>query len=1073
MRAPTLTEIAFVLASSFCVNADTTTTINPRSNWGTWEGWGTSLAWWAQQFGDRDDLADIFFTLGQTRFGGQTLPGLGFNHARYNAGACSWNSVDGESMVVSPNVKRSRQMEGFWLDWKSEDSNSASWDWSVDVNQRTALNKAIQRGVSKTELFSNSPMWWMTKNHNPSGAADGSENIQSWNLEKHAIYMATVAEVFKSKYSIEFETVDPFNEPTANWWKADGTQEGCHIDISTQARIIEYLDTQLKNRGLSTVIAASDESYYDQAETNLRNIGSSALSKIKRVNVHGYQYGSGDRVAVHELSTAAGKPVYNSEYGDGKASGEDMARNLLYDFRYLKPVAWEYWQVLDQGGWGLIDADNDAKTLGSATQKYFVMAQFARHIRPGMQILDGGADNVVAAYDASRSKLVIVAVNWDDAQYLNFELSGFSGRPSSGATVTRWATQIGSGEQFEACSFHGLSVQYEDQMTSHVSGIGYQNSALRQNPQYQRARHWKEGTKSVGIPTNAVVNTCANLQGCARTNFSPHGRCSPTRVESSRFGYDEAEPAENHASPARDARENGLTRKDMGVGGGSRWVWRRSFSTANVIVPVRKTPSHYFSLSKVVRRSTFHRTANMSATIENPQTYLAKARIAPEIFQLRPDYRALLMVVTGIPPKPSDAASEAYLASAEASAKAALAKTPVNDIPHVVQWKEAYKAFGAKPKKTMNSLEALLRRTDVGLPRVNRLTDIYNAVSISHQIPLGGEDLDKYQGSPYLARAKGDEKFDTKSGGEIVIEHPSPGEAVWCDNEGVTCRRWNWRQCSRTALSDSTTNVLFILDALEALDDERLNKAADELSEELRKLSADVKVILTLDAYRIKNHIQIFLQCLANICLSVSTVLQYGEVRHSQARALVGHDMYNTPFAKNDWHFWQRVSPGLTVCAVMTCVYLVLLKYTPYFVFAFIIIYSLINVHYVQPEFSLTLAIIPATLLHLAFALIHGASIAYLVTRLLVLYGKSKLSRTLMKDEMVFYISIAIGFSISTLVVGFICFLNFNKGLKPILLGQVQRKPRPNELEDDYYIQRLNYNVLPLVDRDSQRFALD
>lgn len=78
-----------------------------------------------------------------------------------------------------------------------------------------------------------------------------------------------------------------------------------------------------------------------------------------------------------------------------------------------------------------------------------------------------------------------------------------------------------------------------------------------------------------------------------------------------------------------------------------------------------------------------------------------------------------------------------------------------------------------------------------------------------------------------------------------------------------------------------------------------------------------------------------------------------------------------------------------------------------------------------------------------------------------------------MKDEMVFYISIAIGFSISTLVVGFICFLNFNKGLKPILLGQVQRKPRPNELEDDYYIQRLNYNVLPLVDRDSQRFALD
>jgi DNA/RNA-binding domain of Phe-tRNA-synthetase-like protein len=112
------------------------------------------------------------------------------------------------------------------------------------------------------------------------------------------------------------------------------------------------------------------------------------------------------------------------------------------------------------------------------------------------------------------------------------------------------------------------------------------------------------------------------------------------------------------------------------------------------------------------------------ANIQDPSSYLANARIAPEIFQLRSDYRALLMVVTNIPPGPCDATSEAFLSSAEATAKASLAKTPVNDVAHVAQWKEAYKAFGAKPKKTMNSLEALLRRVDAGLPRVNRLTDI-------------------------------------------------------------------------------------------------------------------------------------------------------------------------------------------------------------------------------------------------------------------------------------------------------------------------------------------------------------
>jgi hypothetical protein len=52
--------------------------------------------------------------------------------------------------------------------------------------------------------------------------------------------------------------------------------------------------------------------------------------------------------------------------------------------------------------------------------------------------------------------------------------------------------------------------------------------------------------------------------------LSPHRRCSPTRVESSTFGYDEAGPAENQASPPRAEDRNGFTGKEdmgaMGVG---------------------------------------------------------------------------------------------------------------------------------------------------------------------------------------------------------------------------------------------------------------------------------------------------------------------------------------------------------------------------------------------------------------------------------------------------------------------------------------------------------------------------
>lgn len=228
------------------------------------------------------------------------------------------------------------------------------------------------------------------------------------------------------------------------------------------------------------------------------------------------------------------------------------------------------------------------------------------------------------------------------------------------------------------------------------------------------------------------------------------------------------------------------------------------------------------------------------------QKLLQAAYVAPEIFQLRPDYRALLMVVEGIPPGPSDNNSESLLQEAESSAKELLSKDPVTQLPHIAAWRAAYKAFGAKPQKARNSLEALTRRVEGGLPRVNRLTDIYNAISVKHQIPLGGEDLDKYDGSPFLIRASGQEQFQTFSSGEAQAECSEPGEPVWCDNSGITCRRWNWRQGPRTALTDETTRVLFILDALQPLSDDSLVRAADELASILKLLSPTVHT-----AYRI------------------------------------------------------------------------------------------------------------------------------------------------------------------------------------------------------------------------------
>ena len=142
-------------------------------------------------------------------------------------------------------------------------------------------------------------------------------------------------------------------------------------------------------------------------------------------------------------------------------------------------------------------------------------------------------------------------------------------------------------------------------------------------------------------------------------------------------------------------------------------------------------------------------------------------------------------------------------------------------------------AFGVKPRVARSSVEALVRRVDAGLPRVNRLTDLYNAISVEHLVPIGGESLDSYVGPPRLVRAIGDETFDTVADGQPVTAAADPGEVLWRDDLGVTCRRWNWRQCVRTRLDESTSNILFILDGLAPMTTGSLETAGAALVEAL------------------------------------------------------------------------------------------------------------------------------------------------------------------------------------------------------------------------------------------------
>ncbi|MFF7331350.1 B3/4 domain-containing protein [Streptomyces sp. NPDC090306] len=218
--------------------------------------------------------------------------------------------------------------------------------------------------------------------------------------------------------------------------------------------------------------------------------------------------------------------------------------------------------------------------------------------------------------------------------------------------------------------------------------------------------------------------------------------------------------------------------------------------------------------------------------------------VSDDVRALAPGFTHVAIEAHGLTNGPSTEASSALLDDAARRLAGRLAGRAPHEDPHMAAWREVYTAFGSKPSRTRNSAEALAKRalSDAGLPRINLLVDLYNAISVAHLIPVGGEDLDHVRGSMTLVRATGDEDFVTVAGGERIVEHPDAGEVVWRDEEGVTCRRWNWRQGPRTRLTEDTVSGIFLLESLAPMPVADVEAAGAELAELLEKFSPGASI---------------------------------------------------------------------------------------------------------------------------------------------------------------------------------------------------------------------------------------
>jgi DNA/RNA-binding domain of Phe-tRNA-synthetase-like protein len=123
----------------------------------------------------------------------------------------------------------------------------------------------------------------------------------------------------------------------------------------------------------------------------------------------------------------------------------------------------------------------------------------------------------------------------------------------------------------------------------------------------------------------------------------------------------------------------------------------------------------------------------------------------------------------------------------------------------------------------------MLKRVSKGnsIGTINPLVDIYNGISLKYGVPVGGEDIDKFDGDNRLTIADGSEEFITY--GSDKSEPPYEGEVVYKDNAGAICRCFNWRESVRTMLTEDTTNAFMIIESHNAESAANMDAALEEL----------------------------------------------------------------------------------------------------------------------------------------------------------------------------------------------------------------------------------------------------
>ena len=399
------------------------------TNGGVFEGWGTSLCWWANRVGFSEkltkDSAKLFFS---------KEDGLGLNIMRYNIGG-------GDDPTHNHIRRTDSEMPGWWK--YDEEKKAFVFNSDTDKNQLAVLLEAYKASGDDAyvEAFSNSPPYYMTV----SSCSSGGKNPLANNLKKSQIvpfakYLAEVCDYIQTNYNVKIKSLAAMNEPFTNYWRyLSEKQEGCHVSPGKmQSSVLVATAKALIERGLNDItVTASDETNTKRQLKAMRKLSSEALRVVDRISTHTYEKAT---AGIGKLAREKGKNIWMSETDWSNTDGENpgemgpalwLCHKIIEDINTISPSASVIWQIvaayisrvpdskgrldmpsmpdLNNGFWGTAFADIDKKEI-YLTQKYYAFGQFSKFIRPGMTIVHTDKTSL-GAYDKNTERLVLVCIN--------------------------------------------------------------------------------------------------------------------------------------------------------------------------------------------------------------------------------------------------------------------------------------------------------------------------------------------------------------------------------------------------------------------------------------------------------------------------------------------------------------------------------------------------------------------------------------------------------------------------------------------------------------------------------------